>query len=183
MWRCLIIQNTGSVLYIVLLLAFVIYRRVKRSIGFQKLQRSRLIIRTVLFAVIGIAIFIAGLRHPLYMIGDVAGLAVGVCLAIYAVKHSRFEKRQDGWYYRTHLGIELSVLFLFLGRLAYRMFLMYSQAQNDPSHPFNANPYDPQALASDPWTSGIFYVIIAYYVGYFGYLLRKEKELRSSDEQ
>jgi hypothetical protein len=172
------VSNFAGILYIILLAAFIIYRRVRRSIGFQKFSRSKLTFRIGIFALIGIAILLAGVHHPLFWLGDGVGLAIGVALAWMAVKHSRFEHREDGWYYRTHIGIELSVLFLFLGRFAYRMIQMYLASKGDPNHPFNANPYDPNAFTKDPWTAAILFVIIAYYVGYFGYLLLKEKELK-----
>ncbi|WP_248928449.1 hypothetical protein [Paenibacillus hamazuiensis] len=171
--------SVNPIVFTVAILGFAIYRRVRRSIGFQKLSRSRLIVRTGIFAVIGVLILIAGVQHPLYLLGDAAGIAIGGILAWQAVKHSQFERRLDGWYYRTHIGVELSVLFLFLGRLTYRMISMYTAAQADPSHPFNANPYDPSTFTRDPWTSAIFFIIIAYYAGFFGYLLKKDKELES----
>ncbi|MNY70178.1 hypothetical protein D3C86_2082590 [compost metagenome] len=41
-------------------------------------------------------------------------------------------------------------------------------------------PADASSLTKDPLTVGVFFIIVSYYVLYFGYLIREEKKLRSS---
>ncbi|NOU93863.1 hypothetical protein GC093_11590 [Paenibacillus sp. LMG 31456] len=155
------------------LIAFMLYRRFKRSVGFQKLTRSRLIFRSVLFGVLGCVFLYLGMMHPINFVADAVGMAGGLLLSYYAVKHLRFEKRQDGWYYCTHIGIEVTVLVLFMSRIGYRLIGVYLQ---DPAAQAAA-ANSMQDFTKDPLTVGIFFVLIAYYLRYFIHLLRKEKQL------
>lgn len=87
-------EHLGPTLLIMALIAFGIYRRVKRTIGFQKLNRKRLIFRTTIFGVLGCVFLYAGLLHPIHFIADAIGLAVGLILSYYAIKHIQFEKEK-----------------------------------------------------------------------------------------
>ncbi|UQZ83600.1 hypothetical protein SK3146_02787 [Paenibacillus konkukensis] len=169
-------QHLGPTLGIALLVGLMIYRRTKRTIGLQKLVRSRLLFRTVLFAIIGCVLLYAGFLHPVNLIAAAAGLICGLVLAYYAVKHTEFEQRADGLYYRTHLWVNIAVLVLLVGRIAYRVMQMNAQApMTDPPA---GNPME--MYGRDPLTVGIFFVLVSYYIRFFTFLLRKEKELGSA---
>lgn len=141
-------------------LSFVfIYRRTKRTIGFQKLAKGRLKFRLTLFSILGIAIFLLGFVHPIHFIGYLIGLAAGAGLGLTAIRHTRFEHRADGWYYRTHLWIEIAVLVLFLSRIIYRVaFIALSPT------PTSMNPADLTQFTKDPVTAGVFFIIVSYYI-------------------
>lgn len=161
----------------ILIICFFIYRRTKRTIGFQKLAKGRLKFRLTLFSILGIAIFLLGFVHPIHFIGYLIGLAAGAGLGLTAIRHTRFEHRADGWYYRTHLWIEIAVLVLFLSRIIYRVaFIALSPT------PANMNPADLTQFTKDPVTAGVFFIIVSYYILFFGYLLREESKLDSTAE-
>ncbi|MDU0205919.1 hypothetical protein ACYEXS_13360 [Paenibacillus sp. MAH-36] len=154
------------------LICFFIYRRTKRTIGFQKLAKGRLKFRLTLFSILGIAIFLLGFVHPIHFIGYLIGLAAGAGLGLTAIRHTRFEHRADGCYYRTHLWIEIAVLVLFLSRIIYRVaFIALSPNAS------SMNPADPTQFTKDPVTAGVFFIIVSYYILFFGYLLREESKL------
>ncbi|SDO90406.1 hypothetical protein SAMN04487897_12658 [Paenibacillus sp. yr247] len=155
-----------------LFIGFFIYRRTKRTIGFQKLSRGRLKFRLTLFSILGLIIFLLGFVHPIHFIGYIIGLAAGIGLGLTAIRHTRFEHRADGWYYRTHLWIEIAVLVLFLSRIVYRLAFITLSAD-----PANMNPADPTQFTKDPVTAGVFFIIVSYYILFFGYLLREEAKL------
>ncbi|MGG1553846.1 hypothetical protein [Paenibacillus ferrarius] len=165
-------QDAAHYILPLLFIAFFIYRRIKRTVGFQPLRRRRLIVRTSLFSVFGVVILALGFVHPIHFIGYGLGLAGGTLLGLTAIRHTRFEHRADGWYYRTHLWIDITVLVLFLGRLAYRYAAIAVS-----STPSNMNPADFSQFSKDPVTAGAFFIIVSYYVIFFGYLLREEKKL------
>jgi hypothetical protein len=156
------------------LIAFGLYRRAKRTIGFQKLGRSRLIFRTVLFGILGCIFLYLGLLHPINLAADGIGLLGGLILSYYAVKHLQFEKRDNGWYYRTHVWVEITVLALLISRIVYKLSSMYlgSPAAFQPGAATSL-----ESFTKDPWTVGIFFVLISFYIRYFTHLLRKQKEL------
>lgn len=156
----------------IVFIGFFMYRRTKRTIGFQKLSKGRLRFRLTLFSALGIAIFLLGFIHPIHFIGYLIGLAAGAGLGLTAIRHTRFEHRADGWYYRTHLWIEIAVLVLFLGRIAYRLASIALSAD-----PTSMNPADPAQFTKDPVTAGVFFIIVSYYILFFSYLLREETKL------
>lgn len=158
-----------------LLTGFFIYRHTKRTIGFQKLAKRRLTFRLTLFSLLGVIIFLLGFVHPIHFIGYILGLAAGATLGMTAIRHTRFEQRTDGWYYRTHLWVEIAVLVLFLSRIVYRLaFIALS------SNPASLNPADPMQFTKDPLTAGVFFILVSYYVLYLSYLLREETKMDSS---
>lgn len=154
----------------ILLVAFILYRRIRRTVGFQLLRPRRLKVRIGIFSVIGILLIAAGFVHPIVFAADGAGLVLGGLLAWFAIRHSVVERRSDGLYYRTHVVIESIVIALFAGRIAYRfLFAMQgTQAAMDAG----GNPDALQQYGRDPWTAAIFFILIAYYAGYYVYVLR-----------
>lgn len=154
------------------IIALVIYRRTKRSIGFQKLSVRRMNVRLGFFAFIGLLLLLLAIRHPIMLVGYAVGIAGGLVLARYAALHFKTEARGDGLYYRTHIWIESTVLALFLGRIAYRMIEMAAMPASVAEM-----PADPGAMVKDPVTGGILFVIIAYYFAYYLFAMRKAKSL------
>lgn len=175
-------NHVFSVLLPVALIGFGIYRRVRRTIGFQKLEPGRLRFRTVLFAVLGLLILALAIYHPIQLVGDAIGLAGGLTLGYFGIRHLRFEKREQGWFYRTHGTVEAIVLVLFIGRIAYRIIetmLLQPGAFSGTGAPgagAGANPYGD--FSKDPLTSAVFFVLVSYYLRFFTHLLRKNKELQ-----
>ncbi|MEW9701177.1 hypothetical protein [Paenibacillus sp. SI8] len=167
-------QNWSHYAIPFLIVVLIIYRRTRRAIGFQRLSTRRLKFRLTLFSILGIIIFLFGFVHPIHFIGYAVGLAAGVGLGLLAIRHTRFEHRSDGWYFRTHLWIEIAVLVLFLGRIAYR--IVFIAAAPNSSYT-SMNPADPSQFMRDPVTAGVFFIIVSYYVLYFSYLLREESKL------
>lgn len=170
-------ENIGQYAIPVLFMLFVVYRRFKRSIGFQPFKPHRLKLRIGIFSFIGLALLTAGFVHPILFGADALGLACGAVIAYYAIKHSKFEQRVDNLYYRTHIGIETFVVALFVGRLAYRFVVLFSMGQQPASA---NNPAQMQQMANDPWTAITFFLIIAYYIGYYTFVIRRSNQLNSS---
>ncbi|RED55476.1 DUF1453 family protein [Cohnella lupini] len=164
-------NHFGSVAIPVLLIGLIMYRRIRRSIGFQKYSARRMKFRIGIFAVIGVLLIATGFSHPIRYIADAAGIAIGAVLAYLAIRYSEFERSGDGnLYYNTHTGIQAAVVILFVGRLAYRLIFMY-----DGSTPTGSGQEFTQQFSSDPWTAAIFFILVAYYLGYYVFLLRQEK--------
>jgi hypothetical protein len=156
------------------IIAFVLYRRVKRSIGFQRFSPKRLKFRIVLFAIVGVILLAVSLIHPILIIADVVGIAAGAVLAYYAIRHFIYEWRDEFLYSRTHIYIESTVLILFLGRVLYRVLAVFTMSQNlvVVQGDNQMTPY-----TRDPYTVGIFCVILTYYIIYNSFLIRKGEAL------
>lgn len=169
-------NHLGQVAIPTLVIAFVMYRRIRRSIGFQRFRAGRLQFRVGLLALVGVLLLATGYAHPIRYLADAGGILCGAVLAYYAIRHSEFERREDGLYYRTHTGIQMLVVALLIIRVVYRIAFVQTEmpAAGDP-----ANANDPMRMwAGDPWTAAVFFVMLAYYAGYYTFLLRQGKRER-----
>ncbi|GGE29951.1 hypothetical protein GCM10011391_05630 [Pullulanibacillus camelliae] len=170
-----------SVIIIGFVIIFALYRRMRRFIGWQSLGRSRLMIRTVLFCVIGIIILGAGLIHPISLISDLIGMVLGVLLAFYSASVTQFEEKQGQWYYRPNSWVGSFVIFLFVVRLIYRFYMVYaqgSQLQTDQAEGWQAlgNSIGPS------WTAGLLLIMFGYFVTYNIILLVKQNNLTRAEQ-
>lgn len=171
-----------SILIIALLLIFAVYRRVRRNIGFQMLVPRRLLIRSLIFIVIGILLIVAAVGHPIVYVSDAIGVALGLILAYFAIKSTRFERRKKGFAYRPNGWIGGIVIALFFARILYRLYFTYQMMNNPSTSGLNGTQTSAQMQASsiytgDPWTAGIIFILFAYYPCYFLFLARKERHL------
>jgi hypothetical protein len=155
-------------------IAFAIYRRVRRNIGRQLLSPMRLKWRIGLFAVIGTLVLSVSARDSALCASMAAGIVGGVALGWFGLKHTQFEATPQGRWYTPHTYIGAFVSALFLGRVAYRFTVLYStsQAVTADSDPFAAYQKSPLTLA-------IFGVLVGYYVFYYSGVLRHSHDLQS----
>jgi hypothetical protein len=156
--------NLLPFLIFVPLVAWRMYSRIKRNIGRQHLTKWRPWVTLTLFPVLVILISLSAASQPARLLALAGGIAAGAVLGVFGTKHTKFESTSEGIWYtpNAHIGIALSVLFL--GRVVYRMFQLYSM---DP----NAQP-NPGDFASSPLTLSIFGLLAGYYVTYAVGLIR-----------
>jgi hypothetical protein len=167
----------GSIIQVALpfvLIAFVLYRRVKSSIGFQRFSSKGMKIRRVIFVIVGLILLAVGFIHPILFLADAVGIAGGSVLAYYAIRHFVNEWRGELLYTRTHIYIEAAVLTLFLGRVLYRVLTVVMLAKSTGAAVDNNQMAQ---YTRDPVTVATFFVIIAYYLIYYSFLIRKGKAL------
>jgi hypothetical protein len=140
------------------------YSRIRRNIGRQQLGKWRPWITLTIFPVIVILISMGSFALPLRLLAMAGGIVAGAALGVFGTKHTKFENTPEGLFYtpNAHLGIALSVIFL--GRVLYRMFQLYSM---DPT----AQP-NPNDFASSPLTLAIFGLLAGYYMIYAVGLIR-----------
>ena len=169
----------------VAIVLFFIYRRFRRNFGRQKLGRKRLKFRMYLLGVIGFLLLPGALFSSLSTLATVAGLGIGVALALWAAKHTRFEKQDDTLYYIPHTYTGMVVSALFLGRIIYRFVVlsssMTSLAMMDSA---GASPGDFGGFSNishNPVTRCIFYILVGYYVYYYWYVLHESEHLKPED--
>ena len=138
------------------LVAWRIYRRIRRNIGRQPLRPRRALTSVVIFSALSLMLVVASLQQPRLLAGIVGGLAPGVLLGLVGLRLTRFETSAAGHFYipNTHIGVGLSVLMV--GRLAYR-FMVLRDAAVASNHP--------PAMQS-PLTFFIFGLMAGYYIVY-----------------
>jgi hypothetical protein len=170
----------GSALTAALVL-LIIYRRFRRNFGRQPLRPKSMTVRMAILATLGIVLAPAALRSLDGALAIGAGLAVGLGLGLWAAKHTRFERHQDQLHYIPHTYTGMVVSALFLGRLIYRFALPHEGYS--PMAPVTGNS-GAAALGSvyqNPLTLAIFFVLIAYYLYYYSYVLWESSHLKSAD--
>lgn len=151
-------------------IVYRLYRRVRRTFGWQTLNLAKMRIFTVILSVLGLVFLAEGFLHPVSLISDLIGIALGFALAYYAAGLTRFERRGAQWAYLSNPWIGGLVTVLFFGRLAYRVFDMVQYG-------FSQNMSVQLQHMAGSWTSGLMLIMFAYYIAFNMLLLGKQKRL------
>lgn len=168
---------------IVVLVLFSMYRRIRRTIGFQRFVKRRMITRMTLLAMIGVIFLVTGYLNPTVYIFDAIGIVVGGIIAYFATRTTSFEWRKDAWYYRPNPWIGVLLIVLFIGRIAYRLYQDYTLFSATGSANGQLAQQNQFATYShDPSTTIILFTLITYYFVYYTFIIGRERHLET-DEQ
>lgn len=167
------------------LVLFIIYRRFRRNFGRQLLKPGRLKFRIGLLGVIGALLLVPALLSPLQALATAAGLGIGITLALWAAKHTRFEQQDGKLYYIPHTYAGMVVSALFLGRIIYRFVVvspsLFSVITMDSASTGPGDLGGFSAISHSPVTRAIFFILVGYYVYYYLYVLRESQHLKPED--
>jgi cytochrome b561 len=159
-----------------IVVAWGMYRRVRRNIGRQPVNSRRLHIRIGIFVVIGALVGFFSLRDMRLLGALLGGFCGGAALAYLGLQHTKFEATAQGRFYTPHTYIGLFVSALFMGRIVFRFLSLHldAVAAADP----NQNPLG--SYQKSPLTLAIFGVLIGYYVLFNIGVLRTSQNLTYS---
>jgi cytochrome b561 len=152
---------------------FAIYRRVRRNVGRQPVQPVRMRSRIIMLAIVGGMIALGALRDVNLLGAIAAGFACGALLAWFGLQHTKFERTTQGEFYTPHTYIGMAVSLLLIGRIAYRLVIIYPSMQMAAQA--DQNPF--AAFQRSPLTLAIFGVLVGYYVIYYAGVLRASRNL------
>jgi hypothetical protein len=164
------------------LVVFAMYRRLRRSFGRQPLRPRRMTVRIVLLAIVACALLPLALRSVQFLTAELIGAVLGVGLGLWGAERTRFVMFRDKLHYVPHTYTGIAVSLLFLGRVVYRLVQVYSTL-----HAAHASAVDPASgfgssgMVRSPLTIGLFFVLMGYYVCYYGLVLWKSKHLNAAD--
>lgn len=149
------------------------YSRARRMVGRQQLSNVRPWITVCVLPILTVLLAIASVAQPMSPMALGAGIVIGVCLGVYGLRKTRFEKTPQGLFYtpNAHLGIALSLLLL--GRIIYRLVQVYQVSGSVTGPQINS--------ATTPLTLLIFGTLVGYYVTYAVGLLRWKRETSKSE--
>jgi hypothetical protein len=138
-------------------IAWGVYRRIRRSIGRQRLRRGRLWFSLILFGGLSLLLVLSSLVHPALLESIGGGLLLGSVLGWFGLRLTRFESTNQGHFYtpNAHIGIALS--FLLIGRIAYRLWVIDDLA-SAANHP---------PPMQSPLTLFLFGLLAGYYIVYY----------------
>src|SRR4051812_28485188 len=93
------------------LLAWSIYRRIRRNIGRQKLRPVRAVISMIILSLISTLVLSAVAHNTHALLGFGGGLLLGGILGGVGLRLTKFETTEEGHFYtpNMHIGIVLSV--------------------------------------------------------------------------
>ena len=158
-------SNLPKMVAVTAIVAFGVYRRVRRNIGRQILTATRQYVRMGLISVLCLVLTFL---HPLQPVAAAyigSGLIVGAAIGWFALRHTEFAATPEGYFYTPHLYIGIAITALFVGRLLYRVVLVYGTLAN-------ATPGTAPTPDSNRLTLGILFLTASYYIVYCTGLLQ-----------
>jgi hypothetical protein len=163
------------------LVAWGIFRRVRRTFGRQPVHVAQIWVRISVLALVGGLVVVTSTLRDLRMVEAlIAGIACGAMLAYVGLLHTQFELTPEGRFYTPHTYIGLVVTALFLGRIVYRLiYLSYG------AHAMiGANQSLALGYQRNPLTAGIFIALACYYVLFYaGVLFRTRSSALSMRDE
>lgn len=158
------------------LFAFLMYRRFRRLFGRQRVQPARLKFRIAVLLDVAAMLLLRGSLGAQGGLAVAAGIGGGIALGLFGLRLTTFETTPQGRFYTPHGGIGLLLSALLLGRLAYRLVVVWPLMHG--ARMAGANPL--ASFERSPLTLAIFALLIGYYVTYcIGILLRAGSEAKA----
>ena len=168
-------------LVLIPLILFAVWRRVRMQFGPQPIRRTQMLVRIVIFAVLGGLVSLGATHDPRLLGGLAGGLLAGAALGLLGLRLARFEVhpvKGDCYIPNPYLGAFVTALLLV--RLLWR-FAMLGPAMQDPSGA--TAPIHGPGLGQSPLTLLSFGLVVGYYVCYYaGLLIHHQRFVRNRPE-
>lgn len=153
------------------LIVWALYRRVRRSIGRQRVQEKRMWVRIGIFILIAILIA-ATVARDVDLLGVLgAGVVCGAALAYVGLRYTKFEITSQGRFYTPHAYIGLVIAALFVIRFLYRFLGAY----DGTAPPAAAGQSVVAIYQHSPFLLAAFGAVVGYYVPYYLGVLQRTK--------
>lgn len=152
------------------LIVWRVYARIRRSIGRQTFSPTRSWTVVGIFPLLAILLLATSPWPPLTIAGFVGSTLLGIGLALYGLRLTKFEATAEKLFYtpNAHIGIALSLVFV--ARVVYRLFQV--------AVPMASANTSAAELTRSPLTLIIFGALFGYYVTYAIGLLRWQRGIQ-----
>jgi cytochrome b561 len=156
--------GTVAIAVAVPLIGWRLYRRIRKLIGRQSSRLWRHWSAATLFPLVLALLAFAVLSRPVSLAILGGAIAVGIGLALWGLKLTKFERTPEGFFYTpdAHIGITLSLLLV--ARIAFRFYEISTM-------PLPTGPA-PMEFARSPLTLVVLGMLASYYATYAAGLLR-----------
>lgn len=169
--------------YVIAALAvLLVYRRLRRSFGRQRIRPVRMRVRLGLLIAVGCLMLPLAVRSGQFLGAELAGALVGAMLGVWGARHTRYQTYGGQLHYIPHTYTGIAVSLLFLGRLVYRVVeLSAINHSTGPGGVESMQRMTSPAMLNSPFTVGLLFVVVGYYVCYYSMVLSKSKRIRPED--
>ncbi len=153
------------------LVLWLMYRRVRRHFGRQRVNATQLGVRVAVLLAVGVLLLSSLGVHADMLAAFAGGAMGGLLLGYVGLRHTLFETTPEGRFYTPHTYIGLLVTAVFVVRFGFRLFSIYGGSQMAAG----VSP-DPMAgLRGSPLTVATLGLLIGYYVFFNLGVLRKSR--------
>ena len=153
------------------LVVWMLYRRMRRSFGRQRVQDKRMWFRIGILTLVTI-LFAAAISRDVDLLGVLAaGVVCGAVLAYVGLRYTKFEITPQGRFYTPHAYIGLVIAALFVGRFLYRFLGVYDGV----TPPAAAGQSIAAMYQHNPFLLAAFGAVVGYYVPYYLGVLQRTK--------
>lgn len=172
------LHSAIPILLIVALLGWSMYRRVRRTVGWQVLVPRRLRNRAVVFAVVAVLLLTQAALDVRIAIFDAVGVVLGAALVYLAIMTTGFQQRGTEVYYRPNMWVGLGLVLILIGRVVFRLVYVYQDLGSLQSVQQGGSINSSQlSYANDPYIVSVFFLLCTYYIGYNLWLIRRHRQL------
>lgn len=163
----------------ILLIAYRFYRRIRRLVGRQRIQERRLWLRAGIIGVAAVAVAISLALRPnaATLLGAAGtGLVVGAVIGIVSLRLTEMGRDERGMWYVPNLYLGIGLIALLIARLVYDYAVIMPQVRHQLAQ--SAAPgAAPAAVAASPMSEAILFLVIGYYVLYYGGILVRARRM------
>ena len=170
-------DQTFSYVIMAAVVALILFRRVRRQFGRQRIRRKAMTVRVVMLALVIALLALTGLQNLQLAEGLLAGVAGGVTLGLLGLRLTRFETDPDkGDCYVPNVWIGALLTALLLARLAYRFLVEMPEIERVTAHPGAG----PAGIVYHPLTLLVVGLLMGYYLSYYAGLLVHHRRYQAS---
>ncbi len=170
------------IVVIVMLLAFVLYRRGKRLIGHQRFNEWRTLVRTVIMGVL-ILFVLASYLHlpdPVLQYGSAAaGFVLGVVVALLALRYTQMGRDEKGVWYIPNLYLGIGLIALLVARFVYEYMVIFPQVRHQVRMAVEQQGTVPMAITSQPILHAVLFLVLGYYLLYYAGIILRSRHMES----
>jgi hypothetical protein len=170
------------IVVVVMLLAFVLYRRGKRLIGHQRFNERRTLVRVVIMGAL-ILFVLASYIHfpdPMLQYGSAAvGFVLGVIVALPALHYTQMGRDGKGVWYVPNLYLGIGLIALLVARFVYEYMVIFPQVRHQVQMVVEQQGAVPMSVASQPILHAVLFLVLGYYLLYYVGIILRSRHMES----
>ncbi|MHC1480682.1 DUF1453 domain-containing protein [Frateuria aurantia] len=155
----------------VVVIALLLYRRLRSHFGRQPVKLGRMRARIVIMTCVAALFAVNSISMPHLLAGLMAGLVGGGLMALVGLRLTRYERAPDAMYYIPNPWIGGVLTLLLVGRLVWRLLIAVPAAVQ------HAPPAHGPVLGNSPLTLAVFGLTLGYYAVYYFGIVRRSGQI------